>query len=47
MVATAAAGYAAGSKESINWSGMGWTSLGTFMASASANAFNQIYEVGG
>lgn len=45
VVATAAAGYAAGSKERIDWAGLGWTSLGTFLCSASANSFNQIYEV--
>eukprot|EP00887_Chlorella_sp_A99_P002564 scaffold6.g2564.t1 len=45
VVATAAAGYAAGSREAIDWRGLGWTSLGTWMASSSANAFNQIYEV--
>lgn len=45
VVATAAAGYVAGSKERIDWAGLGWTSLGTLLASASANALNQIYEV--
>ena len=45
VVATAAAGYGAGSKEKIDWAGLGWTSLGTFLASSSANALNQIYEV--
>jgi heme O synthase-like polyprenyltransferase len=45
VVATSSAGYVAGSKEKINWAGMGWTSLGTFLASASANALNQVYEV--
>lgn len=44
VVSTAAAGYAAGSKESIDWAGMGWTTLGTMMASSSANALNQVYE---
>ncbi|GAB4818539.1 hypothetical protein N2152v2_005585 [Parachlorella kessleri] len=45
VVATSSAGYAAGSKEKINWAGLGWTSLGTFLCSASANALNQVYEV--
>jgi protoheme IX farnesyltransferase len=44
VVSTAAAGYAAGSKEGINWQGMGWTCLGTMLASSSANALNQAYE---
>lgn len=44
VVATSSAGYAAGSREHIDWAGMGWTSLGTFMASASANALNQVGE---
>lgn len=45
VVATSSAGFVAGSKESIDWAGLGWTSLGTFLASASANALNQVYEV--
>ncbi|KAI7845683.1 hypothetical protein COHA_000797 [Chlorella ohadii] len=44
VVATSAAGYAAGSDEHIDWAGMGWTSLGTMLASSSANALNQVYE---
>ena len=44
VVATAAAGYAAGSREAIDWRGMGWTALGTMLASSSANALNQAYE---
>lgn len=44
VVATAAAGYAMGSGENIDWAGMGWTSLGTFLAAASANTWNQVYE---
>ena len=44
VVATSAAGYAAGSPERIDWAGMGWTSLGTLMASSAANALNQVYE---
>ena len=42
VVATSAAGYAAGSDESIDWAGLGWTSLGTMLASSSANALNQV-----
>lgn len=44
VVATSAAGYAAGSSERIDWAGLGWTSLGTMLASSSANALNQVYE---
>ncbi|PRW44545.1 Protoheme IX mitochondrial [Chlorella sorokiniana] len=44
VVATSAAGYAAGSGDRIDWAGMGWTSLGTMLASSSANALNQVYE---
>lgn len=45
VVATSAAGYAAGSKETIEWKGLGWTSLGTMLTASSANALNQVYEV--
>lgn len=45
VVATAAAGFVAGSEECIDWKALGWTSLGTMLASSSANALNQIYEV--
>lgn len=45
VVATAAAGYVAGSENNIDWVGLGWASLGTLLASSSANALNQIYEV--
>eukprot|EP00889_Picochlorum_renovo_P001427 jgi/Picre1/28457/NNA_003861.t1 len=45
VVATAAAGYVAASTESVNWRGFGWTCLGTMLASSSANALNQVYEV--
>ena len=44
VVATSAAGYVAGSDEQIDWKGMGWTCLGTMLASSSANALNQAYE---
>lgn len=44
VVATSAAGYAAGSGEKIDWRGMGWTCVGTMLASSSANALNQVYE---
>jgi len=39
------AGFVAGSGDDIDWAGMGWTSLGTFMCSASANTLNQIIEI--
>ena len=45
VVATAAAGYVAGSPEEIDWGGLGWASLGTALCSAAANALNQAYEV--
>ena len=45
VVGSAAAGFVAGSGESIEWSKLAWTSLGTFACAASANSFNQIYEV--
>lgn len=45
VVATSAAGFVAGSQKSIDWAGLGWTSLGTMMAASSANALNQLYEV--
>jgi 4-hydroxybenzoate polyprenyltransferase len=44
VVATSAAGYAAGSREAVDWGGMAWTCLGTLLASSSANALNQVYE---
>ena len=45
VVASAAAGYVAGSGESVDWAKLGWTSLGTFACAASANTLNQVYEV--
>lgn len=45
VVSTAAAGYVLGSGETVDWPGLGWCSLGTFAASAAANALNQAYEV--
>ena len=45
VVATAAAGYVAGSPEEIDWSGLGWASAGTALCSAAANALNQAYEI--
>lgn len=44
VVATASAGFVAGSGEQIDWAGLAWTSLGTFGAAACANALNQVYE---
>ncbi len=46
VVATSAAGYAAGSSERIDWAGLCWTSLGTMLASSSANALNQVRHRG-
>lgn len=34
-----------GSGEKIDYASLGWTTLGTFAASACANTLNQIYEV--
>ncbi|CAI5522896.1 unnamed protein product [Closterium sp. Naga37s-1] len=45
VVATAAAGFVMGSDDRVDWAGLGWTSLGTFLAAASANTWNQVYEV--
>ena len=45
VVATAAAGYVAGSPEEIDFRGLGWASLGTALCSAAANALNQAYEI--
>ena len=45
VVLSAAAGFVAGSGENVEWSKLCWTSFGTFACAASANSFNQIYEV--
>lgn len=45
VVSTAAAGFVAGSGETVEWSKLCWTSIGTMAAASSANALNQIYEV--
>ena len=45
VVASAAGGFVVGSGEKIDWAGLGWTCFGTFACAASANSFNQIYEV--
>lgn len=45
VVATAAAGFAAGSAEHIDASKLAWTCAGTFACSAAANTLNQIYEI--
>lgn len=42
---TASAGFAAGSEDSIDFSKLAWTSVGTFGAAACANALNQLYEI--
>lgn len=44
-MSTAAAGYVLGSDDTIQWAGLGWTCLGTLMASAAANTCNQLYEI--
>ena len=45
VVSTTAAGFVAGSGESIDWKKLWWTYVGTTAAASSANALNQIYEV--
>ena len=45
VVSTTAAGFVAGSEDSIDWKKLGWTYIGTTAAASSANALNQIYEV--
>ena len=45
VVSTSTAGYVLGSGETVDWGGACWTSLGTFLCSASANTFNQVFEV--
>lgn len=45
VVTTASAGYVMGSPETVDFSGLAWTSLGTMMAAASANSLNQIFEI--
>ena len=45
VVSTTAAGFVAGSGDSIDWKKLGWTYIGTTAAASSANALNQIYEV--
>ena len=41
VVATAGAGFVAGSGEHIEWGKFGWTAVGTMACAASANALNQ------
>ena len=45
VVSTAAAGFVAGSGETVDWTKLWWTSVGTMASASSANALNQIYEV--
>lgn len=45
VVSTTAAGFVAGSGETIDWTKLWWTYVGTTAAASSANALNQIYEV--
>lgn len=42
VVLTAGAGFVAGSGDDFDWSGLLWTSLGTFGAAACANTLNQV-----
>lgn len=45
VVSTTAAGFVAGSGDTIDWIKLWWTYVGTTAAASSANALNQIYEV--
>jgi protoheme IX farnesyltransferase len=45
VVTTAGVGFVMGSGEVVDWVGLCWTTIGTMLAAASANAFNQIMEV--
>jgi len=45
VVASAAAGFVAGSGEAVDWAKLGWTSFGTFACASAANTLNQVYEV--
>ncbi len=43
VVATAGAGFVAGSGQRIDWGKLGWTALGTMGCAASANTLNQVW----
>ncbi|KAL3700381.1 hypothetical protein R1sor_018403 [Riccia sorocarpa] len=45
VVLSAAVGYWVGSGELVDWTGLGWTSVGTMLCAASANSFNQLLEI--
>eukprot|EP01018_Ginkgo_biloba_P033261 Gb_16776 [translate_table: standard] len=45
VVATSGAGFVLGSSANVDWAGLCWTCAGTMMVAASANSFNQIFEV--
>lgn len=45
VVATSGAGFVLGSSASVDWAALSWTCAGTMMVAASANSFNQIFEV--
>ena len=45
VVATAAAGYVAGSPETVDWAGCAIASAGVAACSAAANALNQVWEI--
>ncbi len=42
VVTTAGVGFVMGSGEVVDWVGLCWTTIGTMLAAASANAFNQV-----
>jgi 4-hydroxybenzoate polyprenyltransferase len=41
VVTTVGVGFVMGSGEVVDWVGLCWTTVGTILAAASANAFNQ------
>ena len=45
VVATGAAGFVAGSGETIEYGKLAFTCIGTFACSAAANTLNQVYEI--
>ncbi len=42
VVTTAGVGFVVGSGEVVDWVGLCWTTIGTMLTAASANAFNQV-----
>lgn len=45
VVLTSGAGFALGSGDTIHWTTMLWTMLGTALAAGSANIFNELWEI--